>query len=111
MCSFLFIRSTARLAAELSAVHSRGGIAPLCSRSLSRMTSEAHLLSPEERRQALQDLQSVGWMEVSMRDAIYKEFVFKNFNQVQITLTTHDCGQLTKKDVKLAQFIEKSVAS
>ncbi|XP_040200689.1 pterin-4-alpha-carbinolamine dehydratase 2 isoform X2 [Rana temporaria] len=101
-------------------------------------TSEAHLLTPEERTHTLQQLQSLGWIEVTARDAIYKEFAFKTFNQafgfmtrvalqaekmnhhpewfnvynkVQITLTTHDCGKLTKKDVKLAQFIEKAVTS
>ncbi|XP_040200691.1 pterin-4-alpha-carbinolamine dehydratase 2 isoform X3 [Rana temporaria] len=36
---------------------------------------------------------------------------FNVYNKVQITLTTHDCGKLTKKDVKLAQFIEKAVTS
>lgn len=72
------------------------------------------------------------------RDAIYKEFKFKNFNQafgfmtrvalmsekmdhhpewfnvyskVQVTLTTHDCGGLSSKDVKLAKFMEKTASS
>nr|XP_033783394.1 pterin-4-alpha-carbinolamine dehydratase 2 isoform X3 [Geotrypetes seraphini] len=36
---------------------------------------------------------------------------FNVYNKVQITLTTHDCGGLTKKDVKLAQFIDKAAAS
>lgn len=67
------------------------------------------------------------------RDAIYKEFLFKDFNQafgfmarvalqaekmdhhpewfnvynkVQITLSTHDCSGLSENDVKLAKFIE-----
>lgn len=31
--------------------------------------------------------------------------------QVQITLISHDCGGLTKRDVKLAQFIDKAAAS
>ncbi|XP_077330097.1 pterin-4-alpha-carbinolamine dehydratase 2 isoform X1 [Lithobates pipiens] len=130
MCSFLFVSRTARLIS--SSVCSRGLISSL----YSNMTSEAHLLTPEERTQILQQLQSLGWIEVTARDAIYKEFAFKTFNQafgfmtrvalqaekmnhhpewfnvynkVQITLTTHDCGKLTKKDVKLAQFIEKAV--
>ncbi|XP_073476917.1 pterin-4-alpha-carbinolamine dehydratase 2 isoform X2 [Aquarana catesbeiana] len=134
MCSFLFVRRTARLTS--SSVCSRGLISSLYSRVFSKMTSEAHLLTPEERTQTLQQLQSLGWIEVTARDAIYKEFAFKTFNQafgfmtrvalqaekmnhhpewfnvynkVQITLTTHDCGKLTKKDVKLAQFIEKAV--
>ncbi|XP_054424410.1 pterin-4-alpha-carbinolamine dehydratase 2 isoform X2 [Pteronotus mesoamericanus] len=84
------------------------------------------------------DLKAAGWSKLKERDAIYKEFSFKNFNQafgfmsrvalqaekmnhhpewfnaynkVQITLTSHDCGQLTKRDVKLAKFIEKAAAS
>ncbi|KAM8765032.1 pterin-4-alpha-carbinolamine dehydratase 2 isoform 2-T2 [Rhynchonycteris naso] len=36
---------------------------------------------------------------------------FNAYNKVQITLTSHDCGQLTKRDVKLAKFIEKAAAS
>uniref|UniRef100_A0A2K5DAJ2 4a-hydroxytetrahydrobiopterin dehydratase n=1 Tax=Aotus nancymaae TaxID=37293 RepID=A0A2K5DAJ2_AOTNA len=36
---------------------------------------------------------------------------FNVYNKVQITLTSHDCGELTKKDVKLAKFIEKAAAS
>lgn len=27
--------------------------------------------------------------------------------QVQITLTTHDCGGLSKRDIKMAKFIDK----
>nr|AAH68730.1 MGC81188 protein [Xenopus laevis] len=102
------------------------------------MTSEAYFLTPEERTQGLQELQALGWTEVGTKDAIYKEYKFKSFNQafgfmtrvalqaekmnhhpewfnvynkVQITLTTHDCGRLTKKDLKLAQFIEKAATS
>ncbi|XP_070373478.1 pterin-4-alpha-carbinolamine dehydratase 2 isoform X1 [Equus asinus] len=36
---------------------------------------------------------------------------FNVYNKVQITLTSHDCGGLTKRDVKLAKFIEKAAAS
>uniref|UniRef100_A0A8C5L9G6 4a-hydroxytetrahydrobiopterin dehydratase n=1 Tax=Jaculus jaculus TaxID=51337 RepID=A0A8C5L9G6_JACJA len=84
------------------------------------------------------DLKASGWVDLSERDAIYKEFSFKNFNQafsfmshvalqaekmnhhpewfnvynkVQITLTSHDCGGLTKRDMRLAKFIEKAAAS
>ncbi|EDV26144.1 uncharacterized protein TRIADDRAFT_63912 [Trichoplax adhaerens] len=91
-------------------------------------------LEGQERIDSLKPLQSTGWTEVEGRDAIYKEFLFKNFNQafgfmsrvalqaekmdhhpewfnvynkVQITLSTHDCGGLSEKDVKLADFIEK----
>nr|XP_033783393.1 pterin-4-alpha-carbinolamine dehydratase 2 isoform X2 [Geotrypetes seraphini] len=101
-------------------------------------TSQAHWLTTEEKSQVLHDLKASGWNELDTRDAIYKEYNFKTFNQafgfmtrvalqaekmnhhpewfnvynkVQITLTTHDCGGLTKKDVKLAQFIDKAAAS
>ncbi|XP_074866003.1 pterin-4-alpha-carbinolamine dehydratase 2 isoform X2 [Carettochelys insculpta] len=36
---------------------------------------------------------------------------FNVYNKVQITLISHDCGGLTKRDVKLAQFIDKAAAS
>ncbi|XP_036915403.1 pterin-4-alpha-carbinolamine dehydratase 2 isoform X3 [Sturnira hondurensis] len=102
------------------------------------MSADAHLLTAEERNQAILDLKAAGWSKLQERDAIYKEFSFKNFNQafgfmsrvalqaekmnhhpewfnaynkVQITLTSHDCGQLTKRDVKLAKFIEKAATS
>lgn len=90
-------------------------------------------LDEEERNSMLSPLLKFGWTEVEGRDAIYKEFLFKDFNQafgfmtrvglqaekmdhhpewfnvynkVQITLSTHDCGGLSEKDVKLANFIE-----
>ncbi|KAM9373241.1 pterin-4-alpha-carbinolamine dehydratase 2 [Phaethornis superciliosus] len=102
------------------------------------MSSQSHWLTTEERSQVLLDLKASGWSELGERDAIYKEFNFKNFNQafgfmtrvalqaekmnhhpewfnvyskVQITLISHDCGGLTKRDVKLAQFIDKAAAS
>jgi len=76
---------------------------------------------------------SNGWNDVKERDAINKKFVFSDFNQawgfmnrvallaekmdhhpewfnvynkVDITLSTHDCGGLSEKDVKLALFID-----
>ncbi|ERE68842.1 pterin-4-alpha-carbinolamine dehydratase 2-like protein [Cricetulus griseus] len=36
---------------------------------------------------------------------------FNVYNKVQITLTWHDCERMTKRDAKLAQFIEKAAAS
>uniref|UniRef100_A0A5F9CFZ1 4a-hydroxytetrahydrobiopterin dehydratase n=2 Tax=Oryctolagus cuniculus TaxID=9986 RepID=A0A5F9CFZ1_RABIT len=106
--------------------------------SLAAMSADAQWLTAEERREAVLDLKAAGWAELSERDAIYKEFSFKNFNQafgfmsrvalqaekmnhhpewfnvynkVQITLTSHDRGGLTRRDVKLAKFIEKAAAS
>ena len=88
-------------------------------------------LSAEARRRALADLR--GWSEVEDRDAIQKSFQFKDFNQawgfmsrvalaaekmdhhpewfnvynrVEITLSTHDCGGLSERDVALAGLID-----
>lgn len=74
-----------------------------------------------------------GWREVEGRDAIHKSLRFKDFNEafgfmgrvalaaekadhhpewsnvynkVEITLTTHECGGLSARDVKLAEFID-----
>ncbi|XP_003971069.1 pterin-4-alpha-carbinolamine dehydratase 2 isoform X2 [Takifugu rubripes] len=101
--------------------------------NISNMSSD-HWLSPAERDQLLVELRTAGWVEVEDRDAIFKELHFKNFNQafgfmsrvalqaekmnhhpewfnvynkVQITLTTHDCGGLSKRDVRMAKFIDK----
>ncbi|XP_026051256.1 pterin-4-alpha-carbinolamine dehydratase 2-like isoform X2 [Carassius auratus] len=95
-------------------------------------------LSSAEREQFLMELRATGWMEVKDRDALYKELNFKTFNQafgfmcrvalqaekmnhhpewfnvynkVQITLSTHDCGGLSKKDIRLAKFIDKVALS
>ncbi|XP_048190360.1 pterin-4-alpha-carbinolamine dehydratase 2 [Perognathus longimembris pacificus] len=118
----------------------RRWLTALWGRSPSRAaaSADAQWLTAEERNQVILDLKAAGWLELSERDAIYKEFSFKNFNQafgfmsrvalqaermnhhpewfnvynkVQITLTSHDCGGLTRRDVKLAQFIEKVAAA
>lgn len=79
-----------------------------------------------------------GWSEVSGRDAITKKFVFKDFNQafgfmsrsalvaekmdhhpewfnvyktVEVTLSTHDAGGLTERDVKLAEAMDRIAAA
>jgi 4a-hydroxytetrahydrobiopterin dehydratase len=89
------------------------------------------VLTVEERAEALGPL--TGWIMVEGRDAIRKEFRFKDFNQawgfmtrvalaaekadhhpewsnvwnrVDILLSTHDAGGLTKRDIDLARQIE-----
>ncbi|XP_066573025.1 pterin-4-alpha-carbinolamine dehydratase 2 isoform X3 [Amia ocellicauda] len=79
----------------------------LLPRHSSKMASDSQWLSPGEREQLLLELKATGWVEVEDRDALYKELNFKTFNQVQITLTSHDCGGLSKKDIKMAKFIDK----
>jgi 4a-hydroxytetrahydrobiopterin dehydratase len=91
-------------------------------------------LTSAERLKALSGLK--GWSEVAGRDAIRKEFKFKDFNQafgfmsrvalmaermdhhpewfnvynkVDIVLSTHDAGGLSERDVKLASFIDSAV--
>ncbi|HVO17456.1 MAG TPA: 4a-hydroxytetrahydrobiopterin dehydratase [Alphaproteobacteria bacterium] len=88
-------------------------------------------LSPAARSAALQEL--MGWSAVEGRDAIRRTLTFKDFNaafgfmgrvalmaermdhhpewfnvynRVEITLSTHDCGGLSERDVKLAKFID-----
>ncbi|KAK3580141.1 hypothetical protein CHS0354_013416 [Potamilus streckersoni] len=105
------------------------------SRAYAKMTSDAKRakLTVEERESKIKPLLEDGWTMVEGRDAIIKQFLFKNFNQafgfmtnvalqaekmdhhpewfnvynrVEITLSTHDCGGLSEKDVKLANFID-----
>lgn len=93
-------------------------------------------LSEQEAADALTTLK--GWELVDGREAIYKEFVFKNFNEafgfmtraalvaekidhhpewfnvyktVNVTLATHDVNGLTELDVKLATAMDKIAAS
>jgi 4a-hydroxytetrahydrobiopterin dehydratase len=88
-------------------------------------------LTAGEREAALKEL--AGWAVVAGRDAIQRSFKFKNFseawgfmsrvallaesqdhhpewfnvyNKVDITLSTHDAGGLSARDVKLAKAID-----
>ena len=88
-------------------------------------------LAGNARRDALATLDS--WAEVENRDAIQKSFRFKDFNeafgfmgrialmaekldhhpewfnvynQVDITLSTHDAGGVSERDIALAKFID-----
>ena len=88
-------------------------------------------LAAGEREAALKELRN--WQMVKDRDAIQRSFKFKNFseawgfmarvallaesqdhhpewfnvyNKVDITLSTHDAGGLSARDVKLAKAID-----
>ena len=92
-------------------------------------------LTPADRAAALAELP--GWDEVPGRDAITKSFRFVDFNEafgfmsrvalmaerldhhpewsnvwnrVEITLSTHDAGGVSRRDVALARFIEAAAA-
>lgn len=96
----------------------------------------AQKLTGDARKSALARLN--GWSEVPGRDAITKQFVFKDFSQafgfmaraalvaekmdhhpewfnvyktVEVTLSTHDAGGLTDLDLKLAEAMDKITAS
>jgi 4a-hydroxytetrahydrobiopterin dehydratase len=88
-------------------------------------------LQGEPRKQAVAALKE--WREVAGRDAIARKFIFKDFNQafgfmarvalaaekmdhhpewsnvyktVDVTLSTHDAGGLTEKDIALARLMD-----
>jgi len=88
-------------------------------------------LSADEREKALAELD--GWTTVEDRDAIHKSFSFKTFNQafgfmsrvalaaekmdhhpewfnvynrVDITLSSHDVGGLSQRDIDMAKKID-----
>ena len=90
-------------------------------------------LSEDARREALAALSN--WREVEGRDAITRQFKFADFNaawgfmtrvalqaekmdhhpewfnvysNVEITLSTHDCGGLSERDIALARFIDEA---
>ncbi|ENN72774.1 hypothetical protein HUJ04_013393 [Dendroctonus ponderosae] len=96
-------------------------------------------LSTEERNSQLNDLLGKGWTVQNDRDAIYKEFQFRDFNQamafgfmtrtalladkmdhhpewfnvynkVNVTLSSHDIQGLSRRDIKLANFMEEAAA-
>src|ERR1700741_4322180 len=92
-------------------------------------------LSADSRKAALAKLS--GWSEVKGRDAITKTFVFADFNEafgfmtraalvaeklnhhpewlnvyktVEVTLSTHDAGGLTERDIALAEAMDTMAA-
>lgn len=91
-------------------------------------------LTEDQRETLLKPLLASGWSMVQNRDAIYREYIFKDFieafgfmtkialmaekmnhhpewfnvyNKVQITLATHDVSGLSQKDVTLANFVDE----
>lgn len=92
----------------------------------------AERLTGEARAAALAELRD--WAEVDGRDAITRSFTFRSFNEafgfmsrvalraekanhhpewfnvynrVDVTLSTHDAGGLSDKDIALARFMDK----
>jgi len=96
------------------------------------MTKAVSKLEAAARAKALAELPS--WREVDGRDAIQRQFKFADFNaafgfmarcalqaekmdhhpewfnvysRVDVTLSTHDCGGLSVRDVELARFMDR----
>ena len=92
-------------------------------------------LTGDARKAALAGLS--GWTELMDRDAIFRKFVFRDFNEafgfmsrvalhaekvdhhpewfnvynkVAIMLTTHDAGGVSQRDIEMARFIDRLIA-
>ena len=110
----------------------------MCFNILQTTPCGATKLTEESRDTELEPFIKSGWSVIKERDAIYKEFKFKNFNQafgfmtrvamqaekndhhpewfnvynkVNVTLTTHACQGLSDKDIKLAKFMDTAERS
>ena len=94
-------------------------------------------LDPDTRETVIATLKDGGWSLVEGRDALTKTFTFRNFSEafgwmtrvallaekmdhhpewsnvyktVEVTLTSHDAGGLTERDVKMAQKMDAMAA-
>lgn len=103
-----------------------------CRHSVRHFAAVPTVLTEVERKAAFEKLPE--WKGVEGRDAIYKEFTFKDFNEafsfmtrtalvaeqmchhpewfnvynrVEVTLSTHDCNGLSVNDVKLATTMDE----
>ncbi len=92
----------------------------------------ADKLTGDARKAALATIP--GWTDLMERDAIFRKFTFRDFNEafgfmtraaliaekrdhhpewlnvyrtVEVTLSTHDAGGLTEKDIALAKAMDK----
>ena len=96
-------------------------------------SSTPSLLDFDSKQIELKKLQTTGWNLVDGRDAIMKVYLFKDFisafgfmtkvaiyteklnhhpewfnvyNKVEVTLSTHDCGGISKLDIELANIMD-----
>lgn len=97
------------------------------------LTTKPSLLDFESKQIELKKLQTTGWNLVDGRDAIMKVYLFNDFisafgfmtkvaiyteklnhhpewfnvyNKVEVTLSTHDCGGISKLDIELANIMD-----
>jgi len=106
----------------------------LLRRSLSTSPSYA-FKSASDRASGIAPAVSAGWKDMDAKDALQKSFEFMDFsqawgfmsrvalkaeqmdhhpewfnvyNRVEVTLTTHDCGGVSRKDLEMARFVEEA---